>query len=70
MRIAKIILPFCILFPVLSNAQTKQVTYQMLFDTTSFLPALCQSRIAMFAQEPVVTGKIIFLGNSITQGGD
>ncbi len=46
-----------------------QVTNQRLFDTLPFLVEHYAKRTAMCEQEPVVTNKIIFLGNSITEGG-
>ena len=45
-------------------------TNQRLYDTVTSMPDLRASRIAQFEAEPVVTGRVIFLGNSITQGGD
>ena len=45
-------------------------TNQRLYDTVTTMPDLRASRIAKFEAEPVVTGRVIFLGNSITQGGD
>ena len=67
MKLIKLVLTVCILFPVLSIAQ---VTNQKLFDTIGFIPEHYTQRIAMFEQEPVVTGNIIFLGNSITEIGN
>lgn len=51
-----------------ASAQTP-VTNQRLFDTIPFLPEHYARRVALFEREPVVTGKVIFLGNSITEGG-
>jgi lysophospholipase L1-like esterase len=45
-------------------------TNQRLYDTTTSMPEVRTSRLAKFESEPVVTGRVIFLGNSITQGGD
>lgn len=67
MKYIQSILAVCILLPFFSNAQ---VTNQRLFDTIGFIPEHYAQRIAVFEQEPVVTGKIIFLGNSITEGGN
>lgn len=39
-------------------------------DTIPVLPEVYKQRVEQFSKEPVVTGKIIFLGNSITQGGN
>lgn len=66
-QIAAIVL--CILFSVVGKAQTA-VTNQKLFDTVGFLPDYYPQRVAVFEKEPVATGRIIFLGNSITQLGD
>jgi lysophospholipase L1-like esterase len=67
MKILKFFFLVCA-FPICVDAQS--VTNQRLFDTVGFLPDLYKTHIAQFEQEPVVTGKIIFLGNSITQMGD
>jgi lysophospholipase L1-like esterase len=40
------------------------------YDTLPNLPEHYRNRVALFKQEPVVKGKIIMLGNSITEGGD
>jgi len=45
-------------------------TNQRLYDTVTGMPEVHASRVAKFEAEPVVTGRVIFLGNSITQGGD
>jgi lysophospholipase L1-like esterase len=50
-------------------AQT-QVTNQRLFDTIPFVPDHYPQRIARFEKEPIITGRIIFLGNSITEIGN
>jgi len=54
--------------PALSSAQLP--TNQRLYDTVTSMPEVRASRLAKFESEPVVTGRIVFLGNSITQGGD
>ena len=59
----------CILLPLIGYTQTK-VTNQRLSDTIGFIPEYYPQRVAMFEKEPVVRGRIIFLGNSITQIGD
>ena len=51
------------------HAQTLP-TNQRLYDTVTTMPDLHASRVAKFEAEPVVTGRVIFFGNSITQGGD
>jgi lysophospholipase L1-like esterase len=40
------------------------------YDTIPYVPEYYAKRIALFKSEPMVSGKIIFLGNSITQFGD
>jgi lysophospholipase L1-like esterase len=57
-----------LLFPLVVQAQ--QVTNQNVFDTIPFIPEHRQPRLDKFKQEPIVTGRIIFLGNSITEMGD
>ena len=52
-----------------ASAQTLP-TNQRLYDTVTTMPDLHASRVAKFEAEPVVTGRVIFFGNSITQGGD
>jgi lysophospholipase L1-like esterase len=46
-----------------------QVTNQNLFDTIPFLPDHYNKKVAAFRAEPVTPGQIMFLGNSITEGG-
>lgn len=67
MKFIQSIFTICILLPLLSSAQ---VTNQRLFDTIGFIPEHYLQRITVFEQEPVVTGRIIFLGNSITEMGN
>jgi lysophospholipase L1-like esterase len=57
-----------LLFPFAVQAQS--VTNQNLFDTIPFIPEHTPQRLAQFAKEPIVPGKIIFLGNSITEMGN
>ena len=57
-----------LLLPILTTAQS--VTNQNIFDTVPFIPEHTPQRLAQFAKEPIVTGRIIFLGNSITEMGD
>jgi lysophospholipase L1-like esterase len=59
---------FLLLLPLASLGQ--QVTNQRLFDTIPFIPEHTPQRLAQFAKEPIVPGRIIFLGNSITEMGD
>ena len=48
----------------------EKVTNQNLFDTTTFMEEHYVSRAAQFKKEPVETGRIIFLGDSITECGE
>jgi len=57
------------LLPLTGHTQTK-VTNQRLFDTVGFIPEYYPQRVAIFEKEPIVPGRTIFLGNSITQLGD
>src|SRR5277367_1198658 len=57
-----------LLFPLAIQAQS--VTNQNIFDTVPFIPEHTPLRLAQFAKEPIVTGRIIFLGNSITEMGN
>ena len=59
----------CICLPLASQSQAK-VTNQRVFDTVGFVPEYYPKRVAVFEAEPVIKGRIIFLGNSITQIGD
>ena len=57
-----------LLFPLAVQAQS--VTNQNVTDTTPFIPEHRPVRLAQFEKEPVVTGKIIFLGDSMTEMGN
>ena len=43
---------------------------QKSWDTIPNMPQHYVQRMAIFEKEPVVAGKIMFLGNSITEGAD
>jgi lysophospholipase L1-like esterase len=58
-----------ILFTLMCEHLLAQVTNQNLYDTIPNLPDHYKTRVEEFRKEPVVTGKIMFLGNSITEGG-
>ncbi|AMR32223.1 hypothetical protein A0256_12725 [Mucilaginibacter sp. PAMC 26640] len=60
---------FILLFPAFAYAQ-KKPTNQNLFDTIPFIPEHTVQRLEQFKKEPVKTGGIIFLGNSITEMGN
>ena len=47
-----------------------QITNQNLYDTVPNMVDHYKERVELFAKEPVVTGKVMFLGNSITEGGN
>jgi len=57
-----------LLFPLIIKAQS--VTNQRVYDTIPFIPEHTPQRLAQFAKEPIVPGRIIFLGNSITEMGN
>ena len=57
---------FVALLAVVTTASYSQRTW----DTIPVLPDVYKQRTELFKKEPVVTGKIVFLGNSITQGGN
>ncbi len=59
---------YILLFPLAVQAQT--ITTQRLYDTIPFVPENTTYRLAEFAKQPIVTGRISFLGNSITQMGN
>lgn len=59
------------LFTLCTTANAQYfTTNQRIFDTIPFIPNHTTERVALFEKEPVVTGKTIFLGNSITEGGN
>ena len=43
---------------------------QVSYDTLPNLPAHYAARIEQFKKEPIVTGKVLFLGDNITEGGN
>jgi len=69
MKLQRLALIICLLLPLIGSTQTN-VTNQRLFDTAGFVPEYYPQRVSIFEKEPVVPGRIIFLGNSITQLGD
>ena len=69
MKIQRMVLMICLALPMIGFTQNP-VTNQRVLDTLGFLPEYWPTREAYFEKEPVVTGRIIFLGNSITQIGD
>ncbi|MBS1597853.1 MAG: hypothetical protein JST75_06490 [Bacteroidetes bacterium] len=68
MRFKYLLLSVFFALPFISKSQST-VTNQHLFDTIPFIPEHYPQRIAIFEKESFVTGKIVFLGNSITEMG-
>ena len=58
-----------ILFALNSFSQSK-LTNQNIFDTIPNIPWHQEERLDIFNKEPKAMGGIVFLGNSITEGGD
>jgi lysophospholipase L1-like esterase len=52
-----------------SSAQSN-VTNQRVFDTIPFIPEYGKLRREKYQAEPATSGRVMFLGNSITEGGD
>lgn len=53
----------------ISIAKSQSVTHQRVFDTIPFIMDHHERRLEKFAKEPMSTNKVLFLGNSITEGG-
>lgn len=53
-----------------SHSAFCQVTNQRLFDTVPFMVDHYARRVARFEAEPIRGGSVVFLGNSITEGGN
>jgi lysophospholipase L1-like esterase len=64
----KYLFSLLLLAPLALRAQN--VTNQNVYDTIPFIPEHTPQRLAQFKNEPIVTGKIMFLGNSITEMGN
>lgn len=69
MRPIPLVVATLLAIPGAAAAQPPATT-QRLTDTLPVLPDVYASRLAQFEREPVATGRVVFLGNSITQGGD
>ena len=65
----KRVLYFIFLLPFGLQAQNT-VTNQRVYDTIPFIPEHTTDKLALFQKDPIVTGHIIFLGNSITEMGN
>lgn len=63
------LLVLCALLLPLAAAAQSDLTNQRLFDTGPYLPDHYARRVALFEAEPVETGGIVFLGDSITEAG-
>lgn len=61
---------FLLILLLLPFGVKAQVTNQNLFDTIPFVPEHTPQRLQQFAKEPIVPGRVIFLGNSITEMGN
>lgn len=59
-----------ILWMLPSISALAQLTNQHIYDTVPNVPHHYLKMVDKFRSEPIVTGRIIFLGNSITEGGD
>lgn len=55
--------------PAIVRAQS-ELTNQHLYDTGPFMLDHYDQRVRTFENEPVVTGRVMFLGDSITEGGN
>lgn len=66
----KVRITLLVLFSISSlQFSQAQVTHQNVFDTIPFIMDHHNKRLKQFASEPMKQGQIIFLGNSITEGG-
>jgi lysophospholipase L1-like esterase len=62
-------LTFSTIVVCMATSSFGQLTNQRLFDTVPFMVDHYARRVAMFQTESVPEGRVIFLGNSITEGG-
>jgi lysophospholipase L1-like esterase len=67
-KMLSIMLVSLAIVPLAGSAQV--INNQRLTDTVAFIPEHTVQRLAQFAKESIVTGKVIFLGNSITEMGN
>jgi lysophospholipase L1-like esterase len=65
----KAILPALLPIFFLCASANAQLTNERIFDTIGFIPEHYPQRIAKFQSEPIVPGRTVFLGNSITEIG-
>ena len=65
----RILLPSFLPVLFLCVSASAQLTNERIYDSIGFIPEHYPQRIAKFQSEPIVTGRIIFLGNSITEIG-
>ncbi len=59
-----------LLLATMHEVMGQKLTNQRLFDTIPFIMHHHENRLEFFSEEPMTNGGIIFLGNSITEGGD
>jgi lysophospholipase L1-like esterase len=59
---------FLLLITFISLSQNA-ITNQRLYDTVTSMRDHYQARVTLFQQQPIVKGRIVFLGNSITEMG-
>ncbi|MBX9850902.1 MAG: sialate O-acetylesterase [Cytophagaceae bacterium] len=64
----KLLIALGCFIPLFARSQNK-ATNQNLYDTVPNMPEHYENRVKLFENEKIVTGKIIFLGNSITEMG-
>jgi len=71
MSTSKSLVFFFLAFVIYAGAVKAQqrVTHQKVFDTIPFIMEHHKRRLEKFSMEPMSTGKVLFLGNSITEGG-
>jgi lysophospholipase L1-like esterase len=69
MKFKILLLTLFIILTKIGYGQT-YISRHNLSDTVGFIPDYYPKRVSIFMKEPVVTGRIIFLGNSITQIGN
>lgn len=58
------------IFFISATSGFSQITNQRLFDTVGFMADHYAKRTALFKAQPIKPGSIVFLGNSITEGGN
>lgn len=59
-----------IFFTVQGFHAQSQITHRKVFDTIPYIMNHHQNKLDQFGSEPMTKGGVLFLGNSITEGGD